>query len=354
MSNPDSYLGEIRLVAWDIIPNWWQRCDGSLLPLNQNTALFSLIKTTYGGDGTTSFAVPDLRGRVPICVQKPSNNQPQINLGQLLGEESVTLTKEQMPIHDHSLMMSTTQGDSNDPAGRSIGAAQLGGFISGSSNQIVQLSSAAVAQSGEGKAHNNMMKSVALNYIISLQGLYPENAPPIGQSLAFMGEIQAFPFNQIPKGWLVCDGSSVSNSEYGWLFNLLGHKFGGSGDNFNLPNLIHCAAIGYGQGPNLTERAFAESLGENECTLEVEEMPSHDHWWMMANVPGTETSPPQNGLLANIRGAVEFDTSPNLNNTVNMNSNILATSGSSEAHENRQPVVGFVYCICTNGLFPSQ
>src|SRR5579863_125639 len=171
MSNP--FLAEIRIFPFNFAPTGWAFCDGQILPLSQNTALFSLLGTTYGGDGKSNFALPNLQGSAPLQPgQGPGLSL--YDLGQIGGEQSVTLLQSEMPAHNH-----TAQGDGNStlagPQGNAWGGALKGhGNLyapTGSSN--VQMSPLALSIAGGSLPHNNMMPYIALNFCIALQGVFP-------------------------------------------------------------------------------------------------------------------------------------------------------------------------------------
>ena len=162
------YVGEIRMVAFNFAPTGWAACDGSLLPILANQTLFTVIGTTYGGDGQSTFAVPDLRGRIPIHL----GTQTGIAMGAHGGSESVVLTAAQIPAHGHALMAAQAAGASNNPAGNLL--AQPGTMdLYSALSQNTSLSSLAVLPAGGGQSHDNMQPFLCVNFIISLLGIYP-------------------------------------------------------------------------------------------------------------------------------------------------------------------------------------
>ena len=168
------YVGEILLVPYNFPPTGWSFCDGSILPISQNTALFSLLGTTYGGDGIQTFALPDLRGRSPIASGQGPGLQ-NYDLGQQGGEEAVTLTLSQMPNHTHQVAANSSIANSPSPTGN-IWAAQSLLNIYGSANAngaAVGMASGTVGMTGGGQAHENRSPFLTLNYIIALQGIFP-------------------------------------------------------------------------------------------------------------------------------------------------------------------------------------
>lgn len=175
MSQP--YIGEIRMFAFGSrgAPNGWQACDGSLLPISQYDALFALIGTTYGGDGQTTFAAPDLRGRVPIH-QGSGPGLSNYVIGQRAGVENVTLIPIQMPAHSHSAVATTAAATSTVP-----GSTLLPGAVSGDSfyvnttagNTAVAMSAQAVTLAGGSQPHENCMPTLTVQYCMATFGIFP-------------------------------------------------------------------------------------------------------------------------------------------------------------------------------------
>jgi microcystin-dependent protein len=171
----DPFLGEIRMVGFNFAPVGWALCNGSILNIQQNTALFSLLGTTYGGNGTTTFALPDLRGRVPVS-QGHGPLTSAYTLGQQGGAENVTLTGAQMPAHTHGLAANSAAGSATSPINGFIASASdsNGGAVTGyatSSNGA--LNAAAVTVSGGNQAHNNLQPYLSVNFIIATVGIFP-------------------------------------------------------------------------------------------------------------------------------------------------------------------------------------
>lgn len=172
MSEP--FLAEVRIVGFNFAPRGWAFCDGQILPINQNQSLYSLLGTTYGGDGRTSFALPDLRGRVPMHVG--SSDGAFYREGQKSGEETHTLSAAEMPQHDHALVATNTAANQPSPQGHLPAQVTAGvDFVygSGSDNLNTSLNSASLANVGGGQAHNNMQPYLAVNFCIALRGLFP-------------------------------------------------------------------------------------------------------------------------------------------------------------------------------------
>lgn len=173
----ENYLGEIRLFAGNYAPYNWHMCDGALLTVAGNEALFTLIGTTYGGDGVSNFQLPDLRGRVPLSKGVSSASGTNYPLGLKVGVEAVTLTQANLPQHTHSLSVSVEQGDSNAPAGNCIAVGTSTGYKAYNEPDVVTLNPQAIGgSSGGNAAHENMMPYICINYIIALVGIYPSQS----------------------------------------------------------------------------------------------------------------------------------------------------------------------------------
>lgn len=169
----DPFLGEIKIWAPNFAPRGWAFCNGQLLPISQNSALFSLLGTIYGGDGRTTFALPDLRGRVPLGMGTGPGLSPH-SIGQRGGAETTTLTVNNLPAHTHTLNLATAaEGDSNDPAGRLLAQTDARSY-SGQGPAIP--SGGATAGAGANQAVNNMQPYLSLSFIIALQGIFPSRS----------------------------------------------------------------------------------------------------------------------------------------------------------------------------------
>jgi microcystin-dependent protein len=168
MSNP--YVGEIRIFAGNFAPVGWAFCDGAILPISENTVLFQLIGTTYGGDGQITFALPDLRGRLPMHMGTGSGLTPR-TIGELGGVETVTLTTNQIPLHSHVPAAVSGNGNQSTP---------LNGVWAGTPNSLYTTNAPASAlnaalgnSTGGNQPHENHMPSLAVSFIISLFGIFP-------------------------------------------------------------------------------------------------------------------------------------------------------------------------------------
>ena len=168
MSEP--FIGEIRMVGFNFAPRSWAFCDGQILSISQNTALFSLLGTTYGGDGRTTFALPDLRGRVPL---HPGNGPglSSYTLGQKSGVETVNLTQNQIPAHSHFPLCSSDDPNSGSPTSGYSAAVGTPIYSTSQNGNMGATSSV-----GGSQAHENRQPYLAINFCIALQGLFPSRS----------------------------------------------------------------------------------------------------------------------------------------------------------------------------------
>ena len=164
----EPFIGEIKMVGFNFAPRGWALCNGQLLPINQNQALYSILGTTYGGDGRTTFGLPDLRGRTPV------HPDSSLSLGSRTGQENHVLTASELPAHNHRVRATNSSGNQLSPAGTTIAASAGGvpqfGFERSNSMGVFDESV------GGGEAHNNMQPYLAINFAIALVGLFPSRS----------------------------------------------------------------------------------------------------------------------------------------------------------------------------------
>ncbi len=176
MSEP--FIAEIRIFAGNFAPRGWAFCDGQLLPVAENTALFSLIGTTYGGDGRTTTALPNLQGRAPMHPGRGPGLTSR-RLGEKVGVETVTLSEAQIPSHSHTARGTTSGADPGPPTntsslGRMSGTVR--GFQDNTTSNLVDMASETLSTTGGGQSHTNLQPYLTLNFIIALVGLYPSRS----------------------------------------------------------------------------------------------------------------------------------------------------------------------------------
>lgn len=174
----ESFIGEIRPFAGNFAPRGWHFCNGDLLPVSEYDALYSLIGTTFGGDGQTTFALPDLRGRVAMG-EGQGNGLTARRIGARFGSESETLTVNQLPSHKHNFVATTDDASTDTPNGALFGATGDDSIYldeESASGVPERMTTNTVGATGGSRSHNNIMPSLATNYIISLYGIYPSRS----------------------------------------------------------------------------------------------------------------------------------------------------------------------------------
>jgi len=170
----DPFVAEIRIFAFNFPPTGWAFCDGQLLPISQNTALFSLLGTTYGGNGASTFALPDLQGNAPMHPgQGPGLSLH--DLGETSGSETVTLLESEIPLHSHQLRATVEDGTQGTlSSGIALASSVAGTLYHSTTNaNLVSMSGQALSPAGGDQPHNNMMPYLTLNFCIALQGVFP-------------------------------------------------------------------------------------------------------------------------------------------------------------------------------------
>lgn len=258
-------IGMVRSFGWSFGPD---DANGELRSIAQNTALFSILGTTYGGDGKTTYALPNLSGRAAIGAGA-APGLGIYELGGVYGQASVTLTEAQMPSHAHGLAGGGT-----------------------------------TTSTGGGQAFDNMQPSLGLNYLIQVEGVFPSrNGALLDQNgvdvdpafiggTSYIGQVGLFAGNFEP-GWMIADGRLLQISDYSALFAIIGTQYGGDGQlTFALPDLRGRTIVGAGQGPGLANVTVGQQLGAPNQTLTAGQMPSHDH-----DLVGGGTTDPAGGNL---------------------------------------------------------
>jgi microcystin-dependent protein len=170
MSSP--YIGEIRMFGGNFPPAGWAFCSGQLMPISENDALFTLIGTTYGGDGQETFGIPDLQGRVPIHAGQGPGLSQTYQIGEKAGSETVTLTAQQIPTHNHQFQVSQSGGNQNSPSGGLVASSTtIPCFVPGPATAAMAANS--IVAAGGNQPHDNMMPFLVVSFIISLFGIFP-------------------------------------------------------------------------------------------------------------------------------------------------------------------------------------
>ena len=340
------YVGEIRMFAGNFAPAGWMFCEGQLLPISENETLFQLIGTTYGGDGESTFALPDLRGRIPI------HQGNGFILAETGGAEEITLTVNQIPAHSHPMLANSNNGSLPDPANNVVAKSTTANVdlywrMCRRPTWRPKLSVLSAA------ASRTPISSPICASTTSSRCSGSSRRRPEEDAMAdpFVAEIRIFPFNFAPKGWAWCDGQLLPLSQNTALFSLLGTTYGGNGkSNFALPDLQGRAAMHPGQGPGLSLHDLGETGGSETVTLLESEIPAHSHTLRAANSLGDNPNPAGHSL-ARYTNAYQSTVNANL---VSMSGQALAPAGGDQPHNNLQPYLTFYFCIALQGVFPPR
>ena len=170
----DPFVAEIRIFPFNFAPKGWAFCDGQILPLSQNTALFSLLGTTYGGDGKSNFALPDMQGNIPMHPGRGPGLSEHF-LGETGGSDTVSLLESEIPSHSHAWMASNADSNNQSPVGQLVAAGLGGVTFYGEQNAgaLTTLNDNVLAPAGGDQPHNNLQPYLTLNFCVALQGVYP-------------------------------------------------------------------------------------------------------------------------------------------------------------------------------------
>jgi microcystin-dependent protein len=360
------YLGQIAIFGFNYAPQGWAFCQGQLLSIAQNTALFSILGTLYGGNGQSTFALPDLQG-VPVGAgQGPG--LADYELGETGGEAAVTLLPQQMPSHSHGFNAVNDQTTDASPEGRQLGRAwqpngQTENFVffysNNPGNATTALAPDAIAASGSGQPHNNLQPYATLNFCIAVQGVMPpRDGTPAPVRQPFCGELSICAFGNAPAGWALCEGQLLPINRNQELFSLLGTTYGGDGrTSFALPDLRGRVPLNFGNAFSL-----GQSGGQEAHALTLAEMPSHGHPLMADATPNSQSNTPS---PATVLGRSSGEATPggtrftaNLYNTASAGAHLagqtIGATGGGQPHLNMMPSLALSFCIRLSGPFPSR
>lgn len=361
-----AYIGQIAIFGFNFAPQGWAFCQGQLLPIGQNTQLFSILGNMYGGNAQTDFALPNLQG-VPVGVgQGPGLSD--YYLAEAGGEAAVTLMPGEMPSHNHAFNAVTNQATSASPQGNQLARAWqakaqtdtvVSFYSDNPANARTALAPNAIGASGSGQPHNNLQPYMTLNFCVAVQGIMPprDGAPaPVRQP--FCGELSICAFSNPPAGWALCQGQLLPINQNQELYALLGTIYGGDGQrSFALPDLRGRVPLNFGANFNLGQRG-----GEEAHTLSPGEMPSHNHALIADATSSSVGSTPSSAtVLGRSTGAVVPGNTPftaNLYNTASANANLagqsIGATGGGQPHLNMMPSLALNFCIRLSGPFPGQ
>lgn len=317
------------MFAGNYAPSGWAFCDGQLLKAADHPALYAAIGTLYGGDGKT-FALPDMRGRINV------HRGRGFNRGQAGGSEIAGISAAQVPGHNHTASAAQHTG------GRSYSGASVSVMtVARPVSALNADPSSIAAPAGGDNAHDNLQPYLCIHFIIALSG----DMEPVSLLDPFVGEIRLFAGPFTPKGWLPCNGQSLSVADSTELFSVLGTTYGGDGRNtFALPDLRGRASMHAGLGEGLTLHNLGQSGGSASVELAENQLPYHSHQTMAvpdAGAAGSTTliSAPGGGV-AGVSHVV-------------MQDQLLSHAGVGEAHNNMQPYAVLNYIVAERGLVPA-
>ncbi|HEY7215205.1 MAG TPA: tail fiber protein [Thermoanaerobaculia bacterium] len=271
-------IGEIRMVSFEDVPHGWARCDGSLLEIAAHRALYEAIGTAYGGDGETMFALPDLRGRVPL------GEDARHPLGERGGAERIALDPGHLPAHTHAVFGTTARARDLLPNGCLLSVVPR--KIYGEATELTALGENSVQPAGDGEPHENRQPYLALSFLISVA---PREA---GGPAVLAGEVTPFAGENPPPGFAPCDGQVLPVAEHEALSALVGARFGGDGERrFALPDLRGRAPLGCGQADPHRGYTLGEAGGAETVALAPGELARHTHPFRATRAAGTAADP---------------------------------------------------------------
>ncbi len=350
----DPYLSEIRIFSFGFQPKGWLLCNGQTLAISQFNALFALIGTYYGGNGTTTFQLPNLQGCVPLHMgTNPGNHKLTCTIiGQQAGEANVTLTvKNQIsPAHPHR------QCEYSRQCRRSVRQRSTGRRKRRRLWNRPRRRNDEQRNCGTGRWQSTTLQPAAIpgsEFLYCDPGHFSiEKLERISiMSDQFLAEIRIFPFNFAPFGWQQCNGQILAISQFAALFSLLGTYYGGNGtSNFALPNFQGSVPVHQGTGPGLSPYELGEAGGSTTVTLLANQTPAHSHSFSGDPTAKKEITNVPNAAPAGAGSPAYSTTAPN----TLMAATMLAPVGGNQAHNNMQPYLTLNFCIATTGIFPSR
>jgi len=313
----DPFLGQIILFAGNFAPRGWAFCEGQLLPINENQALFSILGTTYGGDGRTTFGLPDLRGRAPIS-QGNGPGLPAYRLGEKGGNYETTLSVSNLPPAQAVLGASDEEGTTSEG---------IGGVLAVPSDD------------------KNMYSSTATDTLKAGRIAGTANIPFSNQS-----PFLALNCNFAPRGWAFCEGQLLAIASNTALFSLFGTTYGGDGrTTFGLPDLRGRASVSKGHGPGLAPVNLGEKIGSPTTTLTVSNLPQCQ---ILLGVSDDEASTPEgNGGVLSVPGDDSFIYTSAA--TGHMKAGSIEGAQNTQ-FSNQSPYLALNYIVALQGVFPSR
>lgn len=330
-------IGEVRLFAVSHTIDNWLPCDGQSLAVARYTKLFQIIGNRFGGDGSTTFSLPDLRSRVVISADTASG----FAFASRYGEEQHLLTVEELPAHTHTVSVTSQSSNSTSGFGNVL-ATSADPCYSGGPRNVFLHPEALVPSPGGTQPHTNLQPYLVLEYRICTEGYYPQD--DLGEG--WIGEIVMLAFSKQLRNWLPCDGRVLPASLYGTLAQLLGTTYGNPTNAVQLPDLRGRTPVASGDSPGLTPRPLGSSGGSAGVELTLQQMPQHSHMlYSGSGTPDSGTSPESRMYAVGSHfssGSAEGQ----------LAADALASTGGSLPHNNIQPCLALQAVICVAGLFP--
>lgn len=369
----EAFVGEIFLIPYSYAPVGFAFCDGRLLNIGDYEALFSLIGTMYGGDGVRTFALPDLRGRVPLGV---SNSYAA---GQAGGNAVTQLMSANIRNHTHSIapnaeirMKTGTVADTPSPVNAypapAAGTPRYSSeadekMVARPVNELTSPSGAPLYSEPNSTANlpvNNMMPYLCMNFVIALEGIYPGNA--LIKEFQYISDIIMVSFiDRIPRGYALCNGAELPINQNAALYSLLGNNYGGDGvQKFKLPDLRGSVPIGAGAGPGLTRRTLSETGGVTTVTLTADNLPPHTHTVRedRLRLPAGSTNNTHNptGAYAGTSAAGNlYSANAGTGVSAPLAATLSVDNGTAASPvNNMQPYLAIQFLIAIEGAYPSR
>lgn len=343
----DWYLGEVRMFGGAFAPVGWVFCDGQELPIAKHQDLFGLIGSRYGGDGSSKFAVPDLRGRVPVAAGTAETGTTYA-IGTKGGAEKVALDLDHLAKHRHVARAATTGGVALP--NKAVWCTPTGANEYLKTTATTPMRDDAISFAGGSAEHDNVMPYLALNFIIAETGPSPQSGRDgFKQVEPMLAEIRLFATDDVPYGWAPCDGKELDISTYQALFSIMGTTYGGNGTTtFKVPDLRGRAPVHVGKGYDLGAKG-----GEESHALMSNELPQHTH--VPSAATGNRSGPPIAGGVALTWGRNNSRNPFSLTvPTVSMDPSAVSFAGGGAAHPNMQPYTVLDFCIAVEGIFPRR
>ncbi|MDQ0301112.1 GNAT family N-acetyltransferase [Ancylobacter polymorphus] len=368
----DPYLGEIRMFAGIEAPDGWLVCDGRKLPVAQYRALFAILGKVWGGDGVTTFALPDFRGRVPVGDGPGPGLTPRA-VGSAGGIDQITFTKETLPPHRHALIASKNPAADASPDRRIYAATQspnqaaprgLAYITHRADNTIRPLRNDVLTEAGGNglggvTPHSNMMPSLAITFIIATFGEHPSDQQDFVAD-PYMGEIRIFAFPYPPEGWADCAGAEIPTPQNEALYSILGTTYGTRDGHVVLPNLAGRVPLGQGTGAGLMPATLGKKTGTTKAVITLDQVPQHNHVVTTAFSSELTRSTDQPSSATYLtRHTVEGTTSvvatfikDDQKQDILFAEAAISETGGGEARDNRQPYLALRFCIALEGVYP--